>query len=383
VSVLLGNGDGTFQTPRTFTVGSSPYSTPNTVAVADVNGDGKPDLTITVDDMWSKVSDTVSQNEIDEAKQWYVTSTATEDRLKKDGKLLSPEDCAKSLATLMKTYESSANQLEQLTQLATRSYFFPSVETYRKYYCLFEGFRQLMAPKLEPGPANDLPQALRDHFDRANRIMGLGQVDVEVMLVSAFDTPHFAWKKDGWASAKKTAEDIKAQIEANTKAFNEQQAKKNEAKAKGEEYKAEKEATEPYRFWTQMMDDHSEYWDPPAPEGPGAKGSDISMKRKGRFGPRYRNDLITFVGETYYSQWATGNSITDYVFFDQAEGSVAGPFKGPLGYYLTRVLRRSPPTRPLNLSEPKHVDLLREDFLRTAFIEYAKEAVATAKITGF
>ena len=40
VSVLLGNGDGTFQSQRTFAVGSRPYS----VAVADVNGDGKPDL---------------------------------------------------------------------------------------------------------------------------------------------------------------------------------------------------------------------------------------------------------------------------------------------------------------------------------------------------
>jgi hypothetical protein len=356
---------------------------PDLALWADVNGDGKPDLTITIDDMWSKVSDTVSQTEIDEAKQWFVTYTATADRLKDEGHLLSPEDCSKAIATFMKLYETSVNPAEQLTQLATRSYFFPSVETYKQYFCLFEGYKQLIAPKLQPGPANDLPQVLRDHFDRANRIMGLGQVEVEVMLVSAFDIPHFAWKKDGWSWAKKEADSIKAKIEANTKEYNEQQAKRNEAKAKGEDYKPEKEATEPYRFWSQMIDDHSEYWDPPAPEGPGAKGSDISMKRKGRFGPRYRNDLITFVGETYYSQWVTGTSITDTVFFDQAEGSVAGPFKGPQGYYLTRVMRRSPPTRPLNLSEPKHVDLLREDYLRTAFIQYSKEAVAKAQITGF
>jgi hypothetical protein len=40
VSVLLGNGDGSFQNQQTFQVGSYPSS----VAVADVNGDGKPDL---------------------------------------------------------------------------------------------------------------------------------------------------------------------------------------------------------------------------------------------------------------------------------------------------------------------------------------------------
>jgi hypothetical protein len=43
VSVLLGNGDGTFKTAQTFaTGGSAPFG----VAVADVNGDGKPDLVV-------------------------------------------------------------------------------------------------------------------------------------------------------------------------------------------------------------------------------------------------------------------------------------------------------------------------------------------------
>jgi hypothetical protein len=40
VSVLLGNGDGTFQASRDFAAGSKPCS----VAAADLNGDGRPDL---------------------------------------------------------------------------------------------------------------------------------------------------------------------------------------------------------------------------------------------------------------------------------------------------------------------------------------------------
>src|SRR5207247_6474773 len=42
VSVLLGNGDGTFQPARDFDVGTHPIS----VAVGDVNGDGRPDLAV-------------------------------------------------------------------------------------------------------------------------------------------------------------------------------------------------------------------------------------------------------------------------------------------------------------------------------------------------
>ena len=41
ISVLLGNGDATFQNQRTFPTGSAPFKS---LVVADVNGDGKPDI---------------------------------------------------------------------------------------------------------------------------------------------------------------------------------------------------------------------------------------------------------------------------------------------------------------------------------------------------
>src|SRR5207248_1503974 len=45
VSVLLGNGNGTFQSRRTFAVGAS-QTYPVSVAVADVSGDGNKDLIV-------------------------------------------------------------------------------------------------------------------------------------------------------------------------------------------------------------------------------------------------------------------------------------------------------------------------------------------------
>jgi hypothetical protein len=44
VSILLGNGDGSFQAPLRFAVGSYPSS----VAVGDFNGDGIPDVAVAV-----------------------------------------------------------------------------------------------------------------------------------------------------------------------------------------------------------------------------------------------------------------------------------------------------------------------------------------------
>jgi len=42
VSVLLGNGDGSFQAAQNFGADNHPFS----VAVGDFNGDGKPDLAV-------------------------------------------------------------------------------------------------------------------------------------------------------------------------------------------------------------------------------------------------------------------------------------------------------------------------------------------------
>ena len=51
MSVLLGNGDGTFQPQEVFPVGDKPYS----LAVADLTGDGMPDIIVA-----NSAGDTVS-----------------------------------------------------------------------------------------------------------------------------------------------------------------------------------------------------------------------------------------------------------------------------------------------------------------------------------
>jgi len=350
------------------------------VLTGDRDFDGKPELVVRTADVWENVKATVSQTEVDDAKRWFVTARATRDRLAKEGAMLDPAARAQALTDLKKQFEGTYFNVDIM---AMQTYFFPSTEAFLEYHIMLEGYRKKVSQSLVNQENGDIAPPLRSHLDGANKIMGLGQVDVEILLVSAFDIPNFRWKDDGWMTAKKKADGIKVELDANLADYNAERAKRAQAQAEGKEYTAEKEVPEPYRFWTDMVNEHSEYWDPPAPDGQDKRGSDVSMKNRGRFGLKYRNDLQGFVGETPYSHWVTGASITDYVFADQAENSVSGPFRGPQGYYITRVQRRTPPTRPLNLGDPKHVDLLRDDYVRASFVNYSEEARKAADVKGF
>lgn len=349
------------------------------VLTADKNGDGQPELTLTTQATWDEVKDTVTNNEIEMAKLWYVASRATADRLKSEGALLDEAAAKQTIADLQKQFVGTYITLDIL---AMQQYYFPSTECFKEYWALSKGFEKHMEPKLAPGPNGEVAEPLKNHLDRANRVMGLGQVEAECLLVGAFEMSKNRWKPDGWAWAKQRADEIKKKIDDNAVAYAAQRDEAAKAKAEGREFKPEHPVMEPFEYWSSLINDHSEYWDPPTPENNGGKGSDIGMKKRGRFGLRYRNDLQGYVGETAYLHWVTGECITDRAFFDCPENQVIGPFKGPQGYYLVRVARRLPPTFPLNIAEPKKLELLKNDYLRAAFIEYTKEAVAKADVKG-
>src|SRR6185295_11823507 len=77
----------------------------STALWADTDADGKPEFTLSTEEIWNRIKDTISQTEIDEAKQWFVTSIATRDRLEKDGFLLSGDDCKAAVAAKAGEFE--------------------------------------------------------------------------------------------------------------------------------------------------------------------------------------------------------------------------------------------------------------------------------------
>ena len=135
-----------------------------------------------------------------------------------------------------------------------------------------------------------------------------------------------------------------------------------------------------------VLEEYSDYADPPTPKTPQQIAPAPQSKNKGRFGALNRNEMVQRVGESEFDMFLLGDSITDYVFFDQEVGSLDGPFKGPRGYYIPRVISRSDPTRPpLSLAEGSQRDLIMQDFMSCSFNDYAQAVLnspRTSPISG-
>lgn len=352
------------------------------VMTLDINGDGEVEHTWRTDELWNDVKDTVSEKEISDAKHFLAKMESARQRMAGEEFLLTSEEAR----TIFESNEGGAGfQSAQFNigMVAVGNHQFPSVESYGDYFRVLESHRKRVTPLIETPEEGGIAQPLREHLVRANQIMGLGKVDCEVLLVSAFDFPGNKWIENGWETSKEQAAWIKEEIEKNNQNYAEYRRLRMEAAAAGEELDPNSipQAMDPHDFWSLLLDEYCGYWDPPQPEK-GRPGSAVGYKMKGRFGERYRNDLQGMIGESPFHQFVRGFSITDYVFFEQQVGTVAGPFKGPHGYYLTKVMRRMPPTRPLNIGDDRHVGLLREDYVPFSLIGYCEEAFQSADVKG-
>lgn len=341
-----------------------------------VDGDGFH-LEVRTEEFYEEIKPTVSAQDIELAKMFLALMAATEDKLRETGNMPDEDEFQEHIDYLR---EQSAQSMFPFDFLALYGHEFPSIESFVDHYRLLTGYRKLIDEDLAFEEGGKVSEAMMAHLPETNTIVGLSRVDVEILLVSAFDFLNNVWIKDGWAKAEKRANEIKAEIDAHIAAIVADQIERRAAAERGENYEGEKPM--PFdQWWAEELNLKSDFWDPPMPatgKMPPAGG----LRDKGRFTNKTRNDLDKSIGENHYLHFVTASSIADVIFFEMDPGTVAGPFKGPDGYYIPYLKRRRPPSNPLDLGNERHKGVLQEQYARRTFIDFAHQALAEAEVSG-
>jgi len=348
------------------------------ICTMDFDFDGEIELSLTVEELWNDIKPTITRHDVIIARRFLALMEATRQRLALEGYLLDEEEAAKYMDEVEAGFGTN---FVGIGMIALGTHGFPSIESYGEYMPLLEGYRLSVLDKTASPPEGGLAPALRQHLNIANQVMGLAKVDAEVLLVSAFDMENFQWIPEGWPQAREKAEWLAAEIRKNGVEFADYRKRRLQAAAEGRELPEDEGVMEPHAFWSRLIDEHSDFWDPPPPTF-GNPGSDKGYRKLGRFGERTRNDMRGLLFESPFSHIVYGGMLTDTIFFKTAIGNVVGPIRGPLGWYLAKVVKRTPAQRPLNINDERHLKLLTDDWVTYSFVPYAHEALEMVGTTG-
>ena len=91
--------------------------------------------------------------------------------------------------------------------------------------------------------------------------------------------------------------------------------------------------------------------------------------------------MMQKIGESDYSLFLTGTSLTDTIFFDLEVGIPSQPLQGPHGYYICLVKGRTTPVSTISL-EGTHRTLVEQDYLSTRMNVYARECLTAIEVSG-
>ena len=296
---------------------------------------------ITVDSIWQIVRDDFAPVDVWRAKKWFVNVMAAEKALKEAEALLDSEITEARYEEYAAPYEKSFLSIPKIATVIKK---FPTLGNYKTYYRLQESFRDHQGHLMTD-------EALKAQGDRkTSYLVSQATLDADVILLSAYDFQNKRWKKDGWAEAERKAVEVARKL------------------AEGGD-------------WNQLLDQYSEFWDQPVPTA--SQGSpDVKLKNKGRFRGLTRNDLLRMLEESDFSIFLKGDSITDLMFFEQAVGTIENPRRGPYGWYIPRLIRKTPPTMSLSPTDTDHREFLSQDWISDNLNAFVHEAVSKATVTG-
>ncbi|MFT5051282.1 MAG: hypothetical protein ACI8QZ_002693 [Chlamydiales bacterium] len=347
--------------------------------VLSMDGDGWS-VKLETDELYKRVAPHVSEQDMRIAKRWLATMAAAEDRLEKEGYLVSLEE---HYAHLEKTAAELENSMFTMDFLAVTGHGFPSTQAFKNHLRAFESYHHLVTATLLAPSGDEVPPVLIEYLPLANKVLGIAAADAEVLLVGAFDQPTFQWKENGWEWAKQESDRLNGLINDHLDKLDAAIEGRRTASENGENYEPEG-GVEPIafeQFWAELLDLHSGFWDPPMPTG-GKMPAMEGLQQKGRFGKQPRNDLDRSVGGSSFYKALTGSSIADRVFHDMEVGDVGGPFRGPQGYYIVYLRSRTGATNPIGYTSKRHLSLLEEEYVRQTFAEYVQEALRNADVSG-
>jgi hypothetical protein len=297
---------------------------------------------IKVDDVWRDIRPFVTTMEVRAAKQWITNYTLARAELQKAGAWLSDEEAAAEYEKMSGPYKDSIFSIENLALAVKR---FPSIERYKEYQHLYDSYARYAAKDMTP-------DALNKHAEfRTNKVVGQVSADLDVILCSAYDFKNNRWKENGWAEAEARMKDVVNLL------------------------------VEEQQPWDVLVERYSDFYEPPTPQS--QKGQeDPNRAIKGRFRNVQRNNLLGELGENEYWCFLNGNSITDFVFFQQEVLSLGQPMRGPLGWYLPRLLRRTKPPQRLSMDPDTRDKLVRDDYLMWHLNEFCQQLIAKNEVFG-
>ncbi len=332
------------------------------------------------EDVYQEMKHAFSAADISEAKKYLALLEAARQSL-------SAQDALMSNEAFRAEFAEQTNQLQdtmfQMDFLALQGHLFPSVESYYNHLLLMSSYRGTIVDQLKPMENGDLSEPLAQHMTVANGIMGLAKCQAEVLLVSAFDYPQNKWKENGWEKAQARALELRSQVDDYLDKLAVQAEERMRAVSAGEDYEPA-ETLKPFdQWWSELLDLNSDFWDPPLPVT-GKMPPAIGMKNRGRFqgSTMTRNDMKRAIGESSYSHFMEDFEIVDQIFFGMEPGTVAGPFPGPMGYYICYLKNKQRPTNPLNIRDERHLSMIQEDFTRMSFTDFCHAALEAADVKG-
>jgi len=298
---------------------------------------------IPVEAVWERIKGRVTSVEVRSAKQWITNMVLLEKALTKAGTWLSDEEAEAAYTEHSEPFEGSIFSIERLAVTVKR---FPSVSAYKDYYRAYESFHRMMKEEMTP-------EALEEYGKRRTQhLIGQVSVDADVILLSAYDHKNGKWKKDGWDEAENKTREVLSLLVDDEKP------------------------------WEQVLQQYSEFYDLPVPKSQVGQETPHWITDKGRFRNKQRNVLMKNLDENDYWLFLNGDSITDYIFFEQKVEEIGRPMKGPRGWYIPLLLRRSDPPARLSTSEENMKELIRQDYLNYNLRMYVRDLVRESEVYG-